>query len=147
MNSMSLETALGGRALSDSLNLRGIIPADMNLHALRRARLFARFVLAWFVLSVGVAVASPWIHPQSTELVCSAGAMKLLVQTDDGMKEQSTHTLDCSLCANIGSPPPELRLHVEAPHSLSHALRPVVAAHIAWLTAAPLPARGPPSAS
>ena len=30
---------------------------------------------------------------------------------------------------------------------LSHVLRPIAAAHIAWLTAAPLPARGPPAIS
>jgi hypothetical protein len=31
--------------------------------------------------------------------------MKVLVKTDDGVKELSGHTLDCPLCAISGSPP------------------------------------------
>lgn len=115
------------------------------MHALRQARIVARLVLAWFVLSLGVAVASPIVHPQQIELVCTgSGAMKVLVKTGDGVKEVATHTLDCPLCANIGSPPPAVRLTAETVSPLAHVLRPVPAAHLAWLTAAPLPARGPP---
>ena len=36
------------------------------------------------------------------------------------------------------------RTTAEPVQPLSHVLRPIAAAHIAWLTAAPLPARGPP---
>ena len=79
-----------------------------------------------------------------------AGAVReslLVVQADDGGTASSTHTLDCPLCAATGSPPPQVRLAVEPPHDLAHALRPAVAATLASLTRAPLPARGPPSAS
>ena len=56
----------------------------MTLQTLRHANRLARLVLAWFVLSVGVAIASPWVHPQSMDMVCSsAGTMKLLVSGDD----------------------------------------------------------------
>lgn len=115
------------------------------MHRLRTARHLARLVLVWFALSLGVAVASPMVNPVEMELVCtSAGAMKVLVKTDDGVKELSGHTLDCPLCAISGAPPLANRLEAEPPHPLSHALQPLAAAHIAARTAAPLPARGPP---
>lgn len=118
------------------------------MQRLRLAHHLVRLVLAWFVLSIGAAVASPLIKPQSLELICSGtGAMKLLVKTDDGVKEVSSHTLDCPLCAHVGTPPPTVQVRAEPPQPLAHALRPQVAAHIAWLTAAPLPPRGPPTLS
>ncbi len=118
------------------------------MHCLRSARTVARLVLAWFVLSLGVAVASPMVNPKAMQLICSAsGSVKLLVQTDDGLQEAAPHTLDCPLCSASGSPPPAVRTTAEPVQPLSHALRPLPAAHIAWLTAAPLPARGPPSFS
>ena len=79
------------------------------MHALRSARTLARLVLVWFALSLGVAVASPLVNPQAMELICSgSGVIKVLVKTDDGVKEQSRHMLDCPLCAATGSPPLEL---------------------------------------
>ena len=120
------------------------------LQTLRQASRLARFVLAWFVLSIGVAVASPLVQPQAITLVCSAGgAMKILVTLDDGSAQDlGTASLDCPLCLSMGAPPPPFQRHTAAPvHPLSHALRPLAAAHIAERTAAPLPARGPPSFS
>lgn len=119
------------------------------MQTLRNAHLIARLVLVWFALSVGVAVASPIIKPQAMELICSAsGVMKLLIKTDDGGKVVSLHTLDCSLCATGSAPPPPtVRLSFEPVPALTHVLRSVPAAHIASLTAAPLPARGPPAFS
>ena len=114
----------------------------------RLAHRLARFVLVWFVLSLGVAAASPIVNPQAMELICSgSGAIKVLIKTDDGVKEASGHTLDCPLCVTVGTPPAAPRAATEPVQPLSHVLRPVPAAHIAWLTAAPLPARGPPSFS
>ena len=64
-----------------------------SLQTIRSLRWLARLVLAWFVLSIGVAVASPLVNPQAMELICSgSGAIKLLVKTDDGAKEMSSHT-------------------------------------------------------
>jgi len=115
------------------------------MQTLRRAHFLARFVLVWFALSIGVAIASPIVKPQAMELICSgSGVMKLLVKTDDGAKELSGHTLDCPLCATVSAPPPVVRLSVVPPQPLAHALQPIAAAHIAGRTAAPLPARGPP---
>ncbi len=115
---------------------------------LRHLRWLARLVLAWFVMSIGVAVASPLVNPQSLELICSgSGAIKLLLKTDDGAKELSSHTLDCPLCAHAGAPPPVAYADLPVVHPLAHALRPLPAAHVAARTAAPLPPRGPPALS
>lgn len=118
------------------------------MQTLRHTRFLARLVLAWFVLAMGVAIASPIIKPQAIELVCaSGGAMKLIVKGDDGSAEARSHTLDCPLCATVGAPPPLVSLPLAQPSALAPALHPIAAAHIAGRTAAPLPPRGPPSLS
>ena len=119
-----------------------------TMPTLRHLRWLARLVLAWFVLAIGVAVASPLVHPQAMELICSgSGAIKVVVKTDDGAQEFSSHTLDWPLCAHAGAPPPASQAQLPVVHPLAHALRPIPAAHIAARTAAPLPPRGPPSLS
>lgn len=106
-----------------------------------------RWVLLWFALSLGAAVASPLVHPQAVELVCSsAGTVKAIVYTDDGAQELGMGHLDCPLCVLAGAPPatPVVELPVFMPPD--HAVRPTPSAHVAAATAgAPLPARGPPS--
>jgi hypothetical protein len=118
------------------------------MQTLRNAHLIARFVLVWFALSIGVAIASPIVKPQALDLICSgAGVMKLLVNTDDGSQPLTSHTLDCPLCANLSAPPPVARLQVEPVQPLGHVLQSIPAARIAALTGAPPPARGPPISS
>lgn len=116
------------------------------MSTLRRAHFLVRLVLAWFVLSLGAAIASPIVNPQGMELICSAtGGAKLLVKSDDGSGPAGPHSLDCPLCL-IGSalPPPDT-----APSRLeSFAAQSVPAgrdAPIALHSAAPPPSRGPPS--
>lgn len=105
-----------------------------------------RSVLAWFALSLGVAIASPMVSPQAMELVCSsAGVMKVVVKTDDGAQEMGSTHLDCPMCMPLVAPPPVALAAAAPPLSpLAYALRPIIAARIAAATAAPLPARGPP---
>ena len=111
----------------------------------RNARQIARFVLVWFALSIAAAIASPLVRPQATEVVCSsAGVMKLIVTAQGDSVEAGWHTLDCPMCAMLGAPPAPGTARVQAPLPLSYAMQPSVAAHIAWITAAPMPARGPP---
>ena len=117
---------------------------------LRRAHRLCSFVLLWFVASLGVAIASPVVNPQAMELVCSAsGAVKAVVQTDDGAHEMGTGMrmghMDCALCMLTGAPPPAPVVAVPAVMPLGHAVQPIPAARIAAATAAPLPARGPPT--
>ncbi len=113
---------------------------------LRHFTILTRLVLAWFVLSLGVAVASPIVKPQDILLVCTGtGAMKVLVKADDGStREMVSATLDCPLCAAVSAPPAVAGPGVELAQPLAYALKSIPAAHIAARTAAPLPARGPP---
>ena len=118
------------------------------MQILRNAHLIARFVLVWFALSMGVAMASPLVNPQSIEVICAgASGMKLLIQTDDGSRELGCNTLDCPLCGMLGAaPPPSPSLDKQASvQALGHVLQTIPAAILAALTAAPPPARGPPA--
>lgn len=120
----------------------------MNLlSTLRRTRALAGIVQAWFVLALllghGASPAGATALP-SFEMVCSGAAgMKLVVHDDGGALKAPVP--DCPLCLQHAylPPPPVLAMRpVQRP--LGHALRPVPAARIAELAAAPLPARGPP---
>ncbi|HSV47497.1 MAG TPA: hypothetical protein VLJ58_17035 [Ramlibacter sp.] len=115
------------------------------MQALRNAPFLARLVLAWFALWLGVAAASPLVSPQSLELICAgAGGSKVLVKDADGKPAASLHKMDCPLCAALDVPPP-VRADLGSIPPQAHAVQPIPAARIAALTAAPLPARGPPA--
>eukprot|EP01035_Chromulina_nebulosa_P038277 gene38277-51697_t len=100
-SSMSEGRAIDGiKALKAAGQSEPIIATAM--HALRLPSrslgLIGRWVLLWFVLSLGVAVASPLVHPQSMELVCSgAGPIKVVVHTEDGARELGASHMDCPL--------------------------------------------------
>ena len=114
------------------------------MQQLRHAIQLTRLVLVWFALSVGVAIATPLVNTQGMDLVCTGtGSMKLVVQGDDDASA-STQTMDCPLCMSIAAPPPALNTTLTQPSPLAHAMQPLAAAHIAALTAPPLPSRGPP---
>lgn len=116
------------------------------MQALRSSFWLTRLILAWFAVTLGVAVASPLVHPQGFELVCTAsGDVKLVALGESAAPGMGHHQLDCPMCLPAGAPPPALPA-MAVPHQqpLAHALLPLVAAHIASVTRAPLPARGPP---
>ena len=117
------------------------------MQTLRHAQQLARLVLVWFMCALGVAVAPPMVHPQALELVCSSGgAVRLLVKTDNGVQEMGAHSLDCPLCLVGGAPPQQAAPMPAAPvQPLAYVLRSIPAARLAARTAAPLPARGPPT--
>jgi hypothetical protein len=115
------------------------------MQALRNASFLARLVLAWFALSIGVAVASPLVKTQVIELICSGGAgMQLLVQSDQEGAPAAGHTLDCPLCASLTSPPAKAQGVTQAVRPSRHVFQSTPAQRIAALTAPPPPARGPP---
>jgi hypothetical protein len=76
------------------------------MHRFRATACLARLVLAWFALSLGVAMASPLVQPRALQLICGAGAVKLLLQQDDGQPPATALTLDCALCSPAVVPPP-----------------------------------------
>jgi hypothetical protein len=62
-----------------------------------------------------------------------------------GAQELGATHMDCPLCLLTGAPPPALVAALPHPLPLAHAVQPIPAARIAAATAAPLPARGPPT--
>lgn len=120
-----------------------------TLQTIRQAPRLIRAVLAWFVLSVGVAVAAPVLQPQSLTLVCSGTGSVRLVATGDlggpaGLMAVQ-HTLDCVMCLAL-SAPPSVAVYLADTAPL-HAGLPLgqPATPITGRTAAPPPARGPPA--
>jgi hypothetical protein len=100
-------------------------------------------VLAWYVVFLGVLALTPVVQPQSFALVCASGSLQWQDIGDDGAPAAAVAP-DCALCCAATAPPPAVAA-VPTPSRLRHACLPQPAAHIAALTAAPLPARGPPT--
>jgi len=117
------------------------------MHALRTSSTLARLVLAWLVLTMGVAMASPFVAPRTMETVCSGtGAMQLIELDQHGdVVSAAQHTLDCALCLPAALPAPSIASPLSQPQPLAYALTPTRAARIAALVGAPLPPRGPPA--
>lgn len=117
-----------------------------SLQTLRNARWLTRLVLVWFALFIGVAVASPMVKPVAGQMVCSSiGGMKMVLDGEDGHPAKPLASMDCPLCAPmITMVSPQVR-GFEHQAALAHALQTLPAAHIAGLTGAPLPPRGPPA--
>lgn len=116
------------------------------LQTLRRATALARGVLLGFVLSLGVAIASPIVNPQATQLICSgSGAMKVIVTSADGSTEVTSQSMDCPLCVSIIAPPPVASVAFAPPAQSSVEAPELHTAIRAKPSAAPPPARGPPA--
>ncbi len=117
------------------------------LQALRQSKFLARCVLVWFSMAMAVAVAAPVVSPQASQLVCSAsGAVKLVDAGADDSSSLQSHGLDCVLCLSLNAPPAQATLRFDAPKLLTFALPSAPTAWVVKRTAAPLLARGPPSA-
>lgn len=78
------------------------------MQSLRHARQLTRFVLVWFALALGVAVASPMVKTPALALVCTnAGVVSMaLAGGDADLAPSHAHTLECPLCLMMGAPPP-----------------------------------------
>jgi hypothetical protein len=113
---------------------------------LRNAPYLLRIAAAWVLLSFCAAWASPLVAPQSFDLLCTdKGSMRLVQKTAGG--DEATHLVEhCGLCAaGALAAPPVASPSTQAKPSIAYALVPTRAAHMAWATRAPLPARGPPA--
>lgn len=115
------------------------------MQALRRSKRLVTLVLAWWVLFVGAAGATAWVKPAPSQMVCSAGGVVqwLALDADEGDAPMAKG-MDCPLCITVLPLPPVGVGAFALPDDLAHAMRPMVAARIAALTAPPLPSRGPP---
>ena len=113
---------------------------------LRNAPLLTRFVLVWFALFIGVAVASPLVNPEGVQMVCTAkGSVKLVQPSADGDDASNKWLgVHCPLCLPVAAPPlasADTGVHV----GLSFALNALPQARLAWLTGLPWQARAPPT--
>ena len=111
---------------------------------LRRAHRLTCLLVAWFALSVGMAVAAPLVAPQGMDIVCSGSGVMTGGAAEDGAPVSlAGHLQDCRSCVMTAAPPPLPLIFVtsEAPAAAPAAAVPVF---VAARTAAPLSARGPP---
>ena len=115
------------------------------LQSLRNARHLTRLVLVWFVLFVGVAVASPLVHPEGVQMVCtSAGGVKVgQPDADSADALGGGHGLHCPLCLPVAAPP-LVAISLPGHAGLSFALLASEQALLASLTGLPWQARAPP---
>ncbi|MDF3822714.1 hypothetical protein P3G55_22640 [Leptospira sp. 96542] len=114
----------------------------------RHLVLTARLALAWLVLTLGVATASPWVSPQTMQFVCSdLGQIKLVVAGDEpGDAAQAAHpTLDCPACLSfLAHANPAVPVLPRLLPELMPVPSPAASAPVRSLARAPLPPRGPP---
>lgn len=111
----------------------------------RRFRRFARFMLAWWMLSLGVASAAPFVVLPAIERICSgAGPVQFIWAVHPDAAAPDGHRIDCPLCLPMAAPPPAALQ--AGPLALPQTPGPCTrtAAPRATHSAAPLQARGPP---
>lgn len=118
------------------------------MQTLRRSYQITRLVLVWFVMSLGVAIASPLVSPKGMELVCtSANGMQLVVLGDAESDGAAGHKLNCPLCATLTALPPTFNTTLTQPSPQSISRPFVELVFLTVVTAPPAPSRGPPSIS
>jgi hypothetical protein len=124
--------------------MKDVEPTSMR--ALRRSITLARLILAWFVLTLGVAVASPMLSPKAMQLVCANGGVKaVLVDGSGDATPPGHHTLDCPMCLSAVVPAVPPVPKVAQPLPLAHTRVPLSVSRIAAMVGAALPPRGPPA--
>lgn len=103
------------------------------------------WVLAWFVMALGAAAASPLLHSKTIEIVCAGvGATQMVVHTEGGTVKWNPHFLDCPLCLVSGVPPMAASSLAPVFGPLFHASAVLFISPVVAPTAVPPPARAPP---
>lgn len=115
------------------------------LHTLRQSRALARWILLWWCLALGVAVAAPWLKSVQHTLVCSASGSVMVQDTGAPDAPVGQH-LDCVLCLTAGAPPVSISALPLASATPLLGTRQAAAFAPYRLSAAPPPGRGPPRA-
>jgi len=118
------------------------------MHTFRTSLSLTRLVLAWFMLTFGVAVAAPVIAPQTLVILCShEGTRAIVLDADGNVATTEAQGMDCPLCLPVTAPPPAFSMPMRAPASVLSLPSDTASAHVLAPVGAPLPARGPPSLS
>lgn len=116
-------------------------------HTLRTSHRTVRLALLWFALTLGAAVASPVIHPQTELVVCTGvGLQKVLINADGSVSSSTDSGISCPLCVMGDAPPPVTYSGVAAVYATGQAVPIAPVAPAVTFTATPPPARGPPQA-
>jgi hypothetical protein len=117
------------------------------MHTLRNTPWLARLALLWFVMTVGVAVASPMVNPQQELIICSAaGMVKVKLHADGSISTEANSELSCPLCVVGNAAPPALVSLQPAPVlALTYVQPGIVIDPLVAHSAAPPPSRGPPA--
>jgi hypothetical protein len=109
-------------------------------------QLLIRIVLAWFVLTLTVAAASPWVSTPSFDLVCTgSGLVKL--SKGDADNNLSAHTLDCPACLPGMGPSPQHEVDLQAQHLSQAWTQPPWLSADLTATHKPFAPRAPPALS
>lgn len=117
------------------------------MHILRSSLALARLVLAWFVLTLGAAGASPLLHPVALTVVCSESGQRVVAIDADGVQLDAhgqRHTLDCPLCLPAIAPPGIVAQALPRHAARDAAFHPAAPFRPTPPAGAPLPPRGPP---
>ena len=113
------------------------------------------WVVAWFVLALGVSMASPLVRPGTLELVCTAAlsatglapSVQLVEHSDGVLADAAALQPHCLLCLMAGAPPPAPQLLPAAfalpEHPFAMGIRTAPVFARAWRP----PARAPPFVS
>jgi hypothetical protein len=121
------------------------------LHACRTSNRLIQSVMLAFVLSLGVAIASPAVQAANLspdqQIICvGSGGMKVITFAADGTATESptTHGLDCPLCMAVLAPAPASQAQqglqaIRYAQPVQHGVQP----HSIFESRAP-PARAPP---
>ena len=116
------------------------------MQTLRTSLMLTRLVMAWFMLTFGVAVASPIIAPHTLVMLCSQdGARSIVIDADGKIATTKDHTLDCAFCIPAAAPPPSVSVLPPATNSVRHVEAHFTSAPAQAAAGAPPPPRGPPA--
>lgn len=117
------------------------------MSSLHNAHSLARCVLVWWMLFMGASVASPWVKPEASQLVCTAtGSIKMVQVGADDASAPLTHAwLDCPACLPLMGPAAALAVTEWSWGAAPHVLPSPSTARLASRPQQPWQARAPPA--
>ena len=116
---------------------------------LRNTANIIRFVLIWFALSLGVAIASPMVQPKAMDMVCTSTGMQSLASPDAPADTSGNMApMACGFCvvhAQLACDLPTPQVPAWAPLTSAPPELQAVSQHLPSVQWSPGLARAPPS--
>jgi hypothetical protein len=120
-------------------------PSTTAMSVLGYARRLQAWVLASFLLALGVATAAPLFQTLRVDQVCSvSGTLKSIVQDQGSDDDTGMSGMQCALCLPTGLPPSPHVVGLSECQVGTCTLLPAIHSLVVTATAAPPPGRGPP---